>query len=194
LVCYTFSSRQLFYEGPHSAVAVEFPGVKYPGVNYSGVKYLGVNYSGINPSGVSPSGVNTPRVNSSGINSSGTNPSGANSSSFPGVVRVVKSSLYRQRYRRGNAHYEIRTTKTAGSVRPRLIQEYSSSKASRFTNRNRDGNRGYSFIYTGRFRSSIDIVRINQADAVERSKQVLKTKQIYEQAESIDIRLGPGDE
>jgi hypothetical protein len=39
----------------------------------------------------------------------------------------------------------------------------------------------------------IDAICINQADAVERSKQVLKMKQIYEQAESIDIWLGPGD-
>jgi hypothetical protein len=39
----------------------------------------------------------------------------------------------------------------------------------------------------------IDAICINQADVEERSKQVLKMKQIYEQAESINIWLGPGD-
>lgn len=40
----------------------------------------------------------------------------------------------------------------------------------------------------------IDAICINQADVSERSKQVLKMKRIYEEAESIDIWLGPSDE
>jgi hypothetical protein len=46
----------------------------------------------------------------------------------------------------------------------------------------------------GRLLSGIDRLYINQADVAERSKQFLKMKQTYEQAKSIDIWLGPGDE